>query len=85
MDATTASEWVSLTKERGVSAKVFTTGLVRLSKQMDAARQGTVKDNKAIEDYRKQIDQVSAAGGKNAPKELAKLSAAIQKGQNAGD
>lgn len=85
MDTGTASEWVSLTKERGISAKQLSTGLVKLNKTIETGASGTTKANSTIADLRRQIDAVSAAGGKDAPKQIAKLSAQITKAQLAGE
>jgi hypothetical protein len=85
MDTETSSEWAALMKERGVSTRQFQTSLVKLSKTMEASRTGTVKENATVADLRKQIDAVSAAGGKKAPAELAKLSRAIESAQGKGE
>jgi hypothetical protein len=85
MDTQTSSEWAALMKERGVSTKQFQTSLVKLSKTMESSRTGTVKENSTIAGLRKQIDAVSAAGGKKAPAEIAKLSKAIATAQGAGE
>jgi phage-related protein len=85
MDTQTASEWAALTKERGVATKQFQVGLVKLSKTMEASRTGTTKENAAVKALRAQIDAVSAAGGKKAPAEIAKLSKAIEKAQGSGE
>jgi hypothetical protein len=84
MDTQTSSEWAALMKERGVSTKQFQTSLVKLSKTMETSRTGTVKENATVKALRAQIDAVSAAGGKKAPAELAKLSKAIATAQGAG-
>jgi hypothetical protein len=85
MDTETSSEWAALMKERGISTKQFQVGLVKLSKTMEASRTGTVKENAAVKGLRAQIDAVSAAGGKKAPAELAKLSRAIASAQGSGE
>lgn len=85
MDTQTSSEWAALMKERGVSTKQFQTSLVKLSKTMESSRTGTVKENASVKALRAQIDAVSAAGGKKAPAELAKLSRAIASAQGAGE
>jgi len=85
MDTETSSEWVAAAKERGVSTRQLQMGLVTLSKQMDKARLGTVTQTKTVADLRKQIDEVAAAGGKDAPKQLDKLSSAIARAQATGD
>jgi hypothetical protein len=85
MDTQTSSEWAALMKERGVSTKQFQMSLVKLSKTMEASRTGTAKENATVAGLRKQIDAVSAAGGKKAPTELAKLSRAIATAQGAGE
>ena len=84
MDTETSSEWAALMKERGVSTKQFQTSLVKLSKTMESSRSGTVKENSTVKALRAQIDAVSAAGGKKAPAELAKLSKAIATAEGAG-
>jgi hypothetical protein len=83
-DTQTASEWVALTKERGIATNKFQMGMVRLSKTIDQARGGTEKESQTIKALRQQIDEVAAAGGTGAPKEIAKLSNAILSAQNAG-
>ena len=85
MDAQTASEWVGVTKERGISAQQFQIGLVKLSKTMEASRTGTLKQTSTIAALRKQIDDVAASGGKKAPAQIAKLSAAIAKADASGE
>jgi hypothetical protein len=85
MDTETSSEWAALMKERGVSTKQFQTSLVKLSKTIESSRTGTAKENATVAGLRKQIDAVSAAGGKKAPAELAKLSRAIASAQGAGE
>jgi hypothetical protein len=84
MDTQTSSEWAALMKERGVSTKQFQTSLVKLSKTMEASRTGTAKESATVAGLRKQIDQVSAAGGKKAPAEIDRLSKAIARAQGAG-
>ena len=84
MDTQTASEWVGVAKERGISTKQMQTSLVKLDRAMEASRTGTVKQAETIRGLRAQIDQVAAAGGKKAPAAIAKLSGAIAKAQGAG-
>lgn len=84
MDTETSSEWVAAAKERGISAKQLQMGMVTLSKQMEKSRTGTATEAKTVADLRKQIDQVAAAGGKDAPKQLDKLSKAIDRAQLTG-
>jgi hypothetical protein len=84
LDTQTASEWVSLTKERGISARQLSTSLTKLNKTIESGATGTTKQNQTIADLRNQIDAVSRAGGKDAPKQLDKLSTAIVKAQAAG-
>src|SRR5215471_4407240 len=85
MDTQTSSEWAALMKERGVSTAQFQRSLVTLSKTMEKSRTGTAKESETVLGLRKQIDAVSAAGGKKAPAEIAKLSRAIATAQGAGD
>jgi hypothetical protein len=85
MDSTTASEWVGVAKERNITTTQFQVALVKLSKTMETARTGTNASSSTIANLRKQIDMVAAAGGANAPKQLAKLTAAIAKAETQGD
>lgn len=85
LDTESASEWAALTKERGISASQFQRSLVTLSKQMDKARTGTDAEASTIAKLRDQIDQVSAAGGRKAPGQIAKLSKAIATAQGQGE
>lgn len=85
LDTQTASEWAALTKERGIATKQFQVSLVKLSREMEKARTGTAKQSSTVADLRKQIDAVSAAGGKKAPAEIAKLSRAIASAEKTGD
>jgi hypothetical protein len=84
MSAETSSEWIAMNEERGLSAKAFSVTLQTLSKQMEKARGGDVAAAQKIAEYRKQIDLVAAAGGKDAPKQLAKLSNSIASAQASG-
>lgn len=85
MDTQTASEWVSLTKERGISASQLAVGLTKLNQTITKGATGTATASKTIADLRRQIDQVAAVGGKDAPKQLAKLSAQITKAEASGE
>lgn len=84
LDTETASEWAALAKERGISTQTFQQSLVKLSREMEKSRTGTSKQVTTIAALRKQIDDVSAAGGKKAPGELAKLSRAIATAEKSG-
>lgn len=85
MDTETASEWAALAKERGIATKQLQLGLVKLSKTMETSRTGTAKESSTVKALRAQIDAVSAAGGKKAPAEIAKLSKAIERAQGSGE
>ena len=50
MDTQTASEWVSVLKQRGVDAGTFNKSLVILSKQMEAAAGGSKKSVQMFKD-----------------------------------
>ena len=84
MNIETSSEFSALLQERGVSTKQAQTSLVKFSKAIETARQGDLKAASTTKDLRDQIDQVATIGGKKAPAELAKLSNAITKAQQAG-
>jgi hypothetical protein len=85
MDAATASEWIALNKERGLSAQKFSMGMATLSKQMEKARGGDAAAAQQIAEYRKQIDLAAAAGGADAPRQIAKFSSAIDKAQQSSE
>ena len=76
-----SSEWLAVAQERGISSSQMAMGMTTLSKQMEKARSGDVKSAAAIAEYRKEIDQVAAAGGKTAPAQIAKLSKSIATAQ----
>jgi len=77
MDTETASEWVSLTKERGIATTSLQMGMTTLSKVMEKSRSGTLLDAQAIGKLRSEIDQVSAAGGPKAASTIQSLSGKI--------
>lgn len=81
LDTKTASEWVGVLRERNIQVRTFQVGLKTLSKQMYAATNGAAAAQKKIAGLRGEIDQVAGSGSKNAPAQLAKLSAQILKAQ----
>lgn len=85
MDTERSSEWIALTKERGISTRQLSTSIATLSRQIDKSALGTSTETQKVAALRKQIDAVAAAGGKDAPKQLAKLSSAIASAQSSGE
>lgn len=78
MDTKTSSEWVSVLKERGVTAQQFSRSMVTMSKNVEKARQGTLQQNTQLGQLNKQFDLIQAKGGKKAPAALAQLSKQMQ-------
>jgi TP901 family phage tail tape measure protein len=85
MDTVTASEWVGVMKERGISSQQTSVAIKTLSKQMEVARLGTNAESSTVAKLRAQSDQVNAAVGKGAPAALSKLTNAIAKAQGQGE
>src|SRR5215470_2464674 len=73
METETASEWVGVMKERGISTRQFQVSMTKLSRVLDAARQGTSTEASTIADLNKQITATRELGGKHAPAALDKL------------
>jgi len=85
LDTQTASEWVGVLKERGISTTQFQVGLKTLSKQMEKSRTGTATETAQMKDLRAQYAAVADQGGKKAPAALAKLQAQMTRVGVAGD
>jgi hypothetical protein len=85
LSSVAGSEWLNVTKERGISAAQFSKSMQTLSKQMEKARGGDAASAQKIAEYRKQIDQLAAAGGVGAAKAMDKLSGKIASAQAQGD
>lgn len=85
LDTKTASEWVNVLKERGISTKTFQVGLKTLSKQMEKSRTDTNTQLVGMRRLRREYAAVSAAGGKDAPKALDKLSKEMTRLQARGE
>jgi hypothetical protein len=81
LDTQTASEWVSLMEERGVSAQQAGVGIVKLSKEMLTARTSTKQSAAEIAGYRQQIDQLAAEGGPKSASAIAGLTTKIETAQ----
>jgi hypothetical protein len=84
LDTETASTWAALTKERGIATKQFQVSLVKLSKEMEKARQGNDKQTKSVASLNAEIDRVRDTGGKKAPAAIAKLTSQIEKARASG-
>jgi hypothetical protein len=83
MSADMASEWISATGEMGITARQSSVSFQTLSKQISKAAGGGSDAAKKIKDLRHQIDLVAATGGRDAPKQMAKLSKGIATAQAA--
>jgi hypothetical protein len=81
----TSSEWVSLTQERGISARQLTTSIAKLNKMIETSATGTSKSNTEIAAYRAQIDQLAQSGAPGAAKQMAALSTKIASAQASGE
>ena len=71
------SEFLAANKEIGISAQQTAVSFQTFSKQITKAKGGSADASKKIAELRQQIDDVAAAGGKDAPKQMAKLSNSI--------
>jgi hypothetical protein len=85
MNIQTSSEWAAVLKARNIQTTSFQRGMVTLSKQMQAASDGTGAAAKKVATLRKQYDAINQVGGKRAPAALAKLANQITAATQAGD
>ena len=73
MDVKTSSEWASMLKVRGQNARQAGMAFVKVSQSIETARKGTAKANTQLRNLGVQFDMVRRKGGKDAPKDMAKL------------
>ena len=91
MDTQTASEWVSVLKQRGVSAATFNKSVVILSKQMTAYADANAKAAAATKDYEQAASDLAPTiakggdAGKAASAELTRLGSAVGRAQASAD
>src|SRR4051794_15592062 len=85
MDTQTASAWVSVLKERGVTTQTFGRTLATLSKEMERSRTATLTQRKTIAGLNKEYAATVAVGGKKAPAALAKLTRQMEAARAKGD
>jgi hypothetical protein len=75
----TSSEWAAVLQARGQNVKQFQMGLTKLSREMEKSRLGFVAQQEQSGKLRKEYAAVAAVGGKDAPKQLAKLQAQLDR------
>lgn len=85
LDVQTASAWSSVAKSRGIATKQLQQGFVKLARETEKSRQGTVKESVTMQKLNAQYKAVEDLGGKKAPAALRKLQTAMGHAHDAGD
>lgn len=85
LDVETSSAWASVAKSRGIATKQLQVGFVKLARESEKSRLGSVKESATMEKLNAQYRAVEQLGGKKAPAALRKLQTAMGRAHDAGD